>query len=113
MMFQLKNLPDEMHTRLKVRAAQAGMSMSDYVIAELRRALDAPTRAAGQTWIGAAQFAIERLGQSARQQTFAHARWPAKEIGMRRSPASNTPPQVIDRPFVTSDVPVHIFSFEF
>jgi len=44
MMFQLKNLPDELHTRLKVRAAQAGMSMSDYVIAELRRALEAPTR---------------------------------------------------------------------
>ena len=44
MMFQIKNLPDELHLRLKVRAAQAGMSMSDYVIAELRRALEAPTR---------------------------------------------------------------------
>jgi plasmid stability protein len=44
MMFQIKNLPDELHLRLKVRAAQAGMSMSDYAIAELRRALEAPTR---------------------------------------------------------------------
>jgi antitoxin FitA len=44
MMFQIKNLPDDLHLRLKVRAAQAGMSMSDYAIAELRRALEAPTR---------------------------------------------------------------------
>jgi plasmid stability protein len=44
MMFQIKNLPDDVHTKLKVRAAQAGMSMSDYVIAELRRALETPTR---------------------------------------------------------------------
>lgn len=44
MMFQIKNLPEELHLRLKVRAAQSGMSMSDYAIAELRRALEAPTR---------------------------------------------------------------------
>jgi len=44
MMFQIKNLPDELHLRLKIRAAQAGMSMSDYAIAELRRALESPTR---------------------------------------------------------------------
>lgn len=44
MLFQIKNLPEEMHTRLKVRAAYAGMSMSDYIVAELRRALEVPTR---------------------------------------------------------------------
>jgi antitoxin FitA len=44
MMFQIKNLPADLHLRLKVRAAQAGMSMSDYAIAELRRSLEAPTR---------------------------------------------------------------------
>jgi plasmid stability protein len=44
MMLQIKNLPDNLHKRLKIRAAQLGVSMSDYVVAELRRALEVPTR---------------------------------------------------------------------
>jgi antitoxin FitA len=41
---QIRNVPEELHRTLKVRAAQAGMSLSDYVLAELRRATDRPTR---------------------------------------------------------------------
>jgi plasmid stability protein len=34
-MIQIRNVPDEMHQALKVRAALAGMSLSDYIKREL------------------------------------------------------------------------------
>lgn len=34
---QIRNVPDEVHAELRVRAARAGMSLSDYVLAELER----------------------------------------------------------------------------
>ena len=43
-MVQLRNVPTEIHRRLKARAAIEGMSMSDYVLREVRKALDRPTR---------------------------------------------------------------------
>jgi plasmid stability protein len=43
-MVQIRNVPSEFHRRLKARAALEGMSMSDYVLRELRKALDRPTR---------------------------------------------------------------------
>ena len=36
-MIQIRNVPDEVHRELKVRAAQAGMSLSDFLNAELAR----------------------------------------------------------------------------
>lgn len=42
---QVRNVPDDLHRRLKVRAAQQGQSLSDLVLAELRRAAERPTRA--------------------------------------------------------------------
>jgi plasmid stability protein len=43
-MVQIRNVPTELHRRLKARAAIEGMSMSDFVMRELRKALDRPTR---------------------------------------------------------------------
>jgi plasmid stability protein len=43
-MVQIRNVPEELHRRLKARAAIEGMSVSDYVLRELRKALDRPTR---------------------------------------------------------------------
>ena len=43
-MVQIRNVPDEIHRKLKSRAALAGMSLSDYLLLELRRGLDRPTR---------------------------------------------------------------------
>ena len=37
-MIQVRNVPDELHRELKMRAAAAGMSMSDYIKKELTRA---------------------------------------------------------------------------
>lgn len=43
-MVQIRNVPIEIHGRLKARAAMEGMSMSDYVLREIRKALDRPPR---------------------------------------------------------------------
>jgi plasmid stability protein len=43
-MIQVRNVPEELHRRLKARAAMEGLSMSEYVLREVRRALDRPTR---------------------------------------------------------------------
>ena len=42
-MIQLRNVPDDLHQVLKARAAMAGMTLSDYLIAEGRRAAERPT----------------------------------------------------------------------
>jgi len=42
-MIQIRNVPDELHRRLKSRAALAGMSLSDYLLAEIRQVAERPT----------------------------------------------------------------------
>ena len=42
-MIQLRNVPDDLHRVLKSRAALAGKSLSDYLIAELQRHAEYPT----------------------------------------------------------------------
>ena len=44
-MIQLRNVPDTLHRSLKARAAIAGMSLSDYLLAEIREIADRPTLA--------------------------------------------------------------------
>ena len=44
-MVQIRNVPPEFHRRLKARAALEGMSMSDYILREIGKALERPTRA--------------------------------------------------------------------
>ena len=43
-MIQIRNVPDDVHRRLKARAALAGMSMSDFVLREIELSLSRPTR---------------------------------------------------------------------
>ena len=42
-MIQIRNVPDAVHRRLKSRAALAGMSLSDYLLNELRQVAERPT----------------------------------------------------------------------
>jgi len=42
-MVQIRNVPSGLHRELKARAALEGMSLSDYLLRELRYALDRPT----------------------------------------------------------------------
>jgi plasmid stability protein len=42
-MIQIRNVPDMLHRRLKSRAALAGMSLSDYLLGEIRQVAERPT----------------------------------------------------------------------
>ena len=44
-MIQLRNVPDRVHRSLKARAAMAGMSLSDYLLAEIKEIAERPTLA--------------------------------------------------------------------
>ena len=42
-MIQIRNVPDALHRRLKSRAARKGMSLSGYLLNEIREAAERPT----------------------------------------------------------------------
>jgi plasmid stability protein len=42
-MIQIRNVPDRVHRTLKARAAQAGTTLSDYLLAELTYLAERPT----------------------------------------------------------------------
>ncbi len=42
-MIQIRNVPDELHRKLKVRAAQEGMTLSDYLLSEIESVAKKPT----------------------------------------------------------------------
>ena len=42
-MIQIRNVPDALHRKLKARAAMASMSLSDYILAEIRKSAERPT----------------------------------------------------------------------
>lgn len=44
-MIQLRHVPDELHRKLKARAALEGLSLSDYLLQEVRRVAEHPTLA--------------------------------------------------------------------
>lgn len=44
-MIQLRNVPDALHRKLKARAATAGLSLSDYLITEIKHIAERPTLA--------------------------------------------------------------------
>jgi len=43
-MIQIRNVPDAVHRKIKARAAQSGMTLSDYLLAEIERIAALPTR---------------------------------------------------------------------
>jgi plasmid stability protein len=42
-MIQLRHVPEDLHRKLKGRAALAGLSLSDYLLQEVRRVAERPT----------------------------------------------------------------------
>mgnify|MGYP006270429135 FL=1 len=42
-MVQIRNVPDDLHATLKSRAAIAGLSLSDFLLREMRRVAERPT----------------------------------------------------------------------
>jgi len=63
-MIQIRNVPDDLHRQLKVRAAAAGMNMSDYI----KRELDLRTRKSTIREIAARRDAEGRTSSSTTQQ---------------------------------------------
>ena len=43
-MVQVRNVPEDLHRQLKARAAMEGLSISDYVLREIRKSLERPSR---------------------------------------------------------------------
>ena len=44
-MLQVRNVPDDVHAALRARAAEAGVSLSEFVLRELRALAQRPSRA--------------------------------------------------------------------
>jgi antitoxin FitA len=42
-MVQIRNVPDDLHAKLKARAAMAGTSLSEYILRELSASANEPT----------------------------------------------------------------------
>lgn len=42
-MIQIRNVPDDLHKRLKARSAELGMTLSDYLLKEAEQAVEKPT----------------------------------------------------------------------
>ncbi|MBX3485692.1 hypothetical protein [Phenylobacterium sp.] len=42
-MIQVRNVPEELHRRLKARAAMVGLSLSDMLLREMKAVADRPT----------------------------------------------------------------------
>lgn len=42
-MIQIRNVPEKLHRKLKARAALAGMSLSDYLLLQIRPLAEQPT----------------------------------------------------------------------
>jgi plasmid stability protein len=42
-MIQIRNVPDDVHRTVKKRAAEAGMTLSDYLLRDIMRAARRPT----------------------------------------------------------------------
>lgn len=42
-MIQIRNVPEDLHRRLKARAAMAGLSLSDLLLQEIKAVADRPT----------------------------------------------------------------------
>lgn len=43
-MIQIRNVPDDLHREIKARAALEGMSMSDWLLREIGKVVERPTR---------------------------------------------------------------------
>jgi plasmid stability protein len=44
-MIQIRNVPNEIHSQLKARAALEGMTLSDFLLREVRRVVERPSPA--------------------------------------------------------------------
>lgn len=60
-MIQLRNVPDDLHRRLKAKAAMAGISLSDYLLREVRHIAEKPTMEEMMKRLEKAEAVITRI----------------------------------------------------
>jgi plasmid stability protein len=60
-MIQLRHVPDDLHRALKARAALEGLSLSDYLLQEIRRVAERPTLAELRHRIGQRAVVVPRI----------------------------------------------------
>jgi len=60
-MIQLRNVPDDLHRKLKARAALSGMSLSDYLLRQIRYVAEKPTMEEMMRRLEAAEPVITRI----------------------------------------------------
>jgi plasmid stability protein len=60
-MIQLRHVPDDLHRKLKARAALEGRSLSDYLLQEVRRVAERPTLAELRQRLGQRAPVIPRV----------------------------------------------------
>lgn len=65
-MIQLRNVPEDLHRKLKIRAIEANLSLSDYLIREVSAAADRPS-------LGDLLTAIRERGSATLDETSAEA----------------------------------------
>lgn len=70
-MIQLRHVPEDLHRKLKARAALEGLSLSEYLVREVRRMAERPTVA-------------ELRARLARRTTVAAPEPPAKAVRAER-----------------------------
>jgi plasmid stability protein len=70
-MIQLRHVPDDLHRKLKASAAMDGLSLSDYILREVRQFADKPTMS-------------EMMERLARREPVTHEDFPG------RNPAGNS-----------------------
>ena len=76
-MIQIRNVPEDLHRRLKARAAMAGMSLSDYLLKEISAVAERPTMEEMRERL-ATRSRVE-TGESAAECNPGHA-WPVAVI---------------------------------
>jgi len=64
-MIQIRNVPPTLHQRLKAHAALEGMSLSDYLLREIRLAAERPTLGEMKERLAARSSAQPRLSPAA------------------------------------------------
>lgn len=62
-MIQLRNVSDDLHRKLKARAAQEGMSLSDYLLNEIQKTAERPTLSELRMCLDAQAISSGRLNE--------------------------------------------------
>lgn len=63
-MIQLRHVPDDLHRKLKARAASEGLSLSDFLVREARRVAEQPTLEEIRSRVRARSVAEPRLSSA-------------------------------------------------